>query len=317
MHNSKLKILLSVILFVLVTAISMSVYAANDNIEIIKKSDTDYLIYIKDNLGEEFDFAYSNDNTVNRDNLTYKAAAQDDTDSANYIAYVNQYTTEHNYIWAKKANGTFILEAVELDLSKAIPEAELTAIQNVTKNIKVDTTKTHEEKEVVNGTTKILTTGKLVILDEGNFKYQIAKVEENSNEAKLMDLAERISKFNNSTDMYTKLGIYKEFNNLYKEMAGGLAADKWLAVENNEVLQPEEAENGTKYIVWLTDGETKDVQFLTCKKEYKEEKVIEEITTKLPVTYDNNTLLVVLGIVILAIVLVSIRIKALNKKEDK
>ena len=317
MHNSKLKMLLGVVIFILVSIIGMSVYASNDNIEIIKESDTNYLIYIKGNLSEEFDFAYSNDSGANRDSLTYTAAAQDDTDSANYIAYVNQYTGEHNFIWAKKADGTFILEAVEIDLSKAIPATELSSIQNITKNIKVDTTKVHEEKEVVNGTTKTLTTGMLVILDEGNFKYQIAKVEENTNQAKLMDLAERISKFNNSTDMYTKLEVYREFNNLYKEMSANLAEDKWLEVENNEILQPEDAENGTKYIVWLKNGETLDVQFLTSKKEYKEEKVIEEITTKLPVTYDNNTLLIVLGIVVVAIVIVSIRIKALNKKQDK
>lgn len=317
MHNSKLKVLLGVLIFMLVSVIGMSVYASNDNIQIIKKSDTDYLIYIKGNLNEKFDFAYSNDSAADKDSLTYMAAAQDDTSAANYIAYVNQYTLEHDYIWAKKTDGTFILEGVALDLTKAIPEAELTSIQNVTKIIKVDTTKTHEEKEVVNGTTKILTTGKLVILDEGSFKYQIAKVTENTNEAKLMDLAERISKLNNSTDMYTKLEIYGEFNNLYKEMSEELVESKWLEVENNEVLQPEDAENGTKYIVWLKNGNELDVQFLTCKKEYKEEKVIEEITTKLPVTYDNNTLLVVLGFVLVAILLVSIRINALNKKEDK
>lgn len=317
MHNSKFKVLLSVVVFMLVSLIGMTVYAANDNIQIIKKSDTDYLIYIKGNLNEEFNFAYSNDSSADKASLTYMAAAQDDTDSANYIAYVNQYTTEHNYIWVKKSDGTFIAEAVELDLTKAIPETELTSIQNVTKNIKVDTTKTHEEKEEVNGTIKTLTTGKLVILDEGSFKYQIAKVEANTNEAKLMDLAERISKFNSSTDMYTKLETYSEFNNLYKEMSGDLAADKWLDVENNEVLQPEDAENGTKYIVWLKNGETLDAQFLTCKREYKEEKVIEEITTKLPVTYDNNTLLVILAAIVVAIVIVTLRINALNKKEDK
>jgi ABC-type multidrug transport system fused ATPase/permease subunit len=48
-----------------------------------------------------------------------------------------------------------------------------------------------------------------------------------------------------------------------------------------------------------------------------EEKIVEKITTKLPVTYDNNILLIVLVILIIAIVIVALRVKSLNKKEEK
>ena len=128
-----------------------------------------------------------------------------------------------------------------------------------------------------------------------------------------MDLAERISKINSETDIYTKLGVYNKFNTLYNKLSSELP-DTWTDVEDLEILQPEDTENGDKYVLWINDGTVTDAQFLTSK--YVEEKITEKITTKLPVTYDNNTLLVVLAILVLAIVVVSFRIKSL-KKEDK
>ena len=130
-----------------------------------------------------------------------------------------------------------------------------------------------------------------------------------------MDLAERISKFDNETnlDMYAKLEVYNEFSTLFNNLKYNLDYDKWVDVEENEIYQPSDAKNGDKYVLWIKEGrETIDAQFLTSK--YVEEKVVEKITTKLPVTYDNNILLVVLGILVIAIIAVSIRIKSLEKE---
>ena len=44
---------------------------------------------------------------------------------------------------------------------------------------------------------------------------------------------------------------------------------------------------------------------------------MEKITTKLPITYDNNTLLIVLGILVVLTTVVFIRIRILNKKQEK
>ena len=46
-----------------------------------------------------------------------------------------------------------------------------------------------------------------------------------------------------------------------------------------------------------------------------DEVVKEEVKTKLPHTYDNNTILIIFAIVVVAIVAVSIRIAVLKKKE--
>lgn len=322
MQKVKFKILITLGIFIIISLLGTLVYASNENIQIIKESESRYLIYINNNLEDSFDFAFSNDKEADKSTLTYLSAAKDSSTEENYIAYINEYTAEHNYIWAKKADGTYFLEAIELDLTKAITAEELENVQNITKVINVDTTKNHEFEEIVDGTRKTLTIGKIEILEQGNFKYQIVKVVEGTKQATLMDLAERISKFNNSTDMYTKLSIYNQFNNLYKEMTGELLEEKWQIVQNNTILQPEEADNGTKYIVWIkkeadtTGQEILDAQFLTCRREYVEEKIIEQITTKLPVTYDNNILLIILGITVIAIIAVSLRIKSLKKKEN-
>ena len=66
---------------------------------------------------------------------------------------------------------------------------------------------------------------------------------------------------------------------------------------------------------------TVDAQFLTAYDDYqpnvvKEQKITQE-TTKLPITYDSIALIVVLAVVVVALVVVVIRMKKLNKNEEK
>lgn len=314
MRNLKLKIIFLVGIFSLILLLGLPVKAANENVQLVKQTDTDYLIYVNGHLYSSFEFAFSDNNTIDKETLTYLSAAKDSAEGGNYIAYINSYTTEHKYMWAKDAEGAYFVEGVELDLSKAIPADELTAIQNVTKKIAVDTDQVQVEEKTIDGNQVTVTTGKVVFESEGNYEYQIVKLPSSEEYNELMDLAERISKINTSTDMYTKLGLYIKFNNLYNKLSSELLRENWVKVENQEILQPENTENGDKYVLWIKEGNTTDAQFLTSK--YVEEKVKEEITIKLPVTGDNNTLLIVLGILVVAIIVVSIRIKSL-KKENK
>lgn len=314
MRNLKLKIIFLVGIFSLILLLGLPVKAANKNVQLVKQTDTDYLIYVNGHLYSSFEFAFSDNNTTDKETLTYLSAAKDSAEGGNYIAYINSYTTEHKYMWAKDAEGAYFVEGVELDLSKAIPADELTAIQNVTKKIAVDTDQVQVEEKTIDGNQVTVTTGKVVFESEGNYEYQIVKLPSSEEYNELMDLAERISKINTSTDMYTKLGLYIKFNNLYNKLSSELLRENWVKVENQEILQPENTENGDKYVLWIKEGNTTDAQFLTSK--YVEEKVKEEITIKLPVTGDNNTLLIVLGILVVAIIVVSIRIKSL-KKENK
>ena len=69
------------------------------------------------------------------------------------------------------------------------------------------------------------------------------------------------------------------------------------------------------------DGETTDAQFLTASYNYEpsteKEKIITQETTKLPITYDGIALIVALVIVVGALTFVAIRMKKINKDEQK
>ena len=132
-----------------------------------------------------------------------------------------------------------------------------------------------------------------------------------------MKLATRISKINSKTDMYTQIETYSEFLKLFNSLKPNSEAG-WIKADKNVIYQPEDAEDGEEYVLWIKDNNTGDidVQFLSSTKKESTEKVKETITTKLPVTYDNNTLLIVFAILIILIVVVAIRIKYLNKKEN-
>lgn len=310
MQKLKSKFLFLVGIFLLIFLLCLPVNAANENIQIVKQSDTEYLIYINGHLKETFEFAFSDDEI---EPTTYLAAATDSKEKGNYIAYINEYTSANKYLWVKNTEGTFI-KGVEVDLNTAIPVNELEIIQNITRIIAVDTSKIQVEEKEIDGNTVTVTTGKVVLEKEGNYEYQIVKLPSTDKYNELMDLAERISKINIETDMYSKLVLYTRFNTLYNDLASELDNEDWKEVENQEILQPEDTKNGDKYVLWIKGEDILDAQFLTSK--YDEEKVREQITTKLPVTYDNNTLLVVLAVLVIAIVAISVRIKSL-KKEDK
>ena len=314
MQNSKIKIALFFIVFLIVSFIlGIKVFAVNENLQIVKESDSKYLFYVKDNLDETFEFVFSNTETEPASS-EYKDAGTDAASNGNYIAYLDEYSTANKYLWVKNSEG-YVLEGVEVNLDEAIRKDNLEDIATVTKRIDVDTTKTNVEDKEIDGNTVKVTTGKVVINDEGDFEYQIFKVADSEDYADLMDLAERISKFNDETDMYTQVEVYREFYDLFNGLARDLVAEDWKDVENGEIRQPEDAKNGDKYVVWiLQDGDILDAQFMTSK--YEEAKVKEKITTKLPVTYDDNRLLFVLVVLVIATVAVSLRIKSL-KKDNK
>ena len=132
-----------------------------------------------------------------------------------------------------------------------------------------------------------------------------------------MKLATKISKLDSDTDMYTRIELYSEFFDLFNNLKPN-SDDVWSTVNKNVIYQPDDAEDGDEYVIWIMDNNSGDidVQFLTSTKKFSEEKVKDLITTKLPVTYDNNILLVIFAIVIVLIIVVCIRIKFLNKKEN-
>ena len=327
MGSLRKKIIVLIAVFILgIVALQVSVYASNENIEIVKKSNQDYLIYIKDNLKKDFKFAFSNDKDGQDLNFDKNAGLDSapTNSNANKIAYVNSLTInlfeKPTYMWAKNDSG-YILKGVEIDLSRAVSLATLEEISKVTKKITVDVSKTNTTEKEENGIKITTTVGKVVLKDtEGKYQYALVKLPSSNEYNELLSLLTRISKFNSETDMYTKIGVFNRFNYLYEKLKP-TSESNWITVENNEILQPENTENGEQYVLWLKEensyGTKYDIQLLTSTREETEEKIVEKITTKLPVTYDDNTLLYIFGGLILAIVIVSLKIVSLNKKYKK
>lgn len=327
MIKTKFKLIMAAIIFTLaLIASQLSIYATNEDIEVVQKSNSDYLIYVKDNSKTDFEFALSNNKNEDKELLTFKKAETDSKDEkANKIAFVNSSTIDlfknPTYLWVKNSNGNYIIDGVQIDLNNAVLESELINISNITKLIPVDTNQTNTTETEI-GDKKIITTvGKVILKDSKNdYQYVIVKLPYTEDYERLMQLATTISKFNSETDMCLKINTYRTFKKLLNDLKPNDDSN-WVKAEKNEIEQPKDAENGTQYVLWIKEinksNSKFDVQFLTSSKEVVEEKITEKITTKLPVTYDNNILLIVLAVLIVIALVVIIRIVYLTKKEQK
>lgn len=326
MKSLKFKILLMIVIIGIFTlAMPILSYGANNELAIVEKSDSEYMIYLKDYLTKEFEFAFSNNSTADVATLKFIPSALDAEESgANNIAYVDNTTVamfaNPTYMWVK-ADGEIKISAVEIDIQDSITITELENVGKVSKTIPVKLeqkdTVTEVEKDDKTTTTTTTTVGIVKLVNElANGKYQLIKREATTESDNLFALAELIEK-NDFTDSYTRIKASKEFVELYNKQYGLLNTANWKAVENGIIEQPADAKNGEQYILWVKGDNAQDVHFLTSVRIDTETKetVKEEIITKLPVTYDDNRILIALAVVIVAIVLVSIRIAVLKKKE--
>jgi hypothetical protein len=304
-----------------------TVNGANENIQIIKKSGNEYLIYISEHMDSQFEFAFSNDQGADKETLGYKSSILDSTSEKNNVAYIDNslYTTYFSgktYFWARDLSGKYFAEKVEVDLSKAIEESNVNLINNLTKIIKVDTKNTITTSEVVNEVKVTKTVGKVDVLEEGTTYYQLVKLPASEDYNEFMKTAEKIANDKIENNMYAKLEVANKFSNYYNRLVPDIDEANWIKVNNNTILQPEESHNGEQYILWLkteNNRENKiDVQFLTCFEDYKPEVISEKITTKLPVTYDNPILFIILAVLVVAFVVVLIlRNKSEKTKTEK
>ena len=319
------KIIFTILMVVAILAISNNVFGASETYTVLQKTDKDYVIYLKSALDKEFEFVYTNEVLENDEKLDYIKNAKDSKDGL-MIAYVDSdlYAKyfegkKATYLWAKNADG-YIAKGIKLDFSESVTEKMVELVTNTTKRIKVNT----DEKDVVevekDGIKYTTTTGKIVIKDaeQATYYYTMTDITKSEDYAKLMGLAEQINKLA-SENTVTKLEKSKEFYDLYTKLLSQVKEDSWVKAENMQIPQPKESKTGDKYVVWVKqeNGTEKvcDAQFMTCYKEedkqfITEEQVIVE-TSKLPVTYDNIALFVVLAVaVVLFIVLLVIRKKS-------
>lgn len=305
--KSKMLVIIALVALMLISILQIKSLAATTDMMVIKENDNQYLIYVDGLLNQNFEFAFSN--IEDASNLDYIVSATDN--NGNSIAYVDEalkqeyFTAENTYIWVQTEDKV-IIDGEKVDLNNAKVAQELDTIKNITKNITVESS-AEQEKIKING-------------EEGTdyyYKFYVASSSEEYN--RLLTLVDEISKYDEETDLITKLKGYSELQELYNSLVPSVNDENWIKAENMEITKPYGAKEDEQYMLWLKDSNGNiDVQFLTAyeKEVTLVEKVekTEEVTVALPVTYDNTTGLVIALVVIVVAIIAIIAFKLISKK---
>ena len=316
-------------LIIIALLIPTKVLGANEELQIVK-TEQDYIIYVKDLAKTEFDFAISDKDNATEMELNYINSVEDE--EGNQVAFVTQTkynnelsTNAHNYLYIKTTEG---VEIKEINFDDAFDKAKMEEVETTTKRMETEVvTDIIEKDEEVEGIKVKVTVGGLKIIDTDQATYYYASTKLPAEKyTELMELAEQINSSYNEMDMYERIKTAKQFYNLYNELKG---LQNWLEVENMTIMQPNDAQKGEQYVVYLKkldeDGnETIDVKLMTSYREDEEEKIpgktetrVVKETAKLPITGDSIILFVVLVAIVIIAIIVFIRMKKLQNKENK
>lgn len=298
--------------------------AQGENIQMIKKNNEEYMIYIEELLDQEFQFAFSND--TNNENLKFYESATDKAENGNHIAYIdssiyNQSFKEKSnvYLWIRQGN-VYKIEAQKVDLNDAISEEEIQSLNQLTKKISVEIGNKDLPVENKNGVTQNVKIGTINITDSKTEQcyYQIVKAVNDTDASRIIELVSELNVLDGK-NIYEKLSVYNEFKQVYSKVAPKLdEKDWWNEVQDYTIEQPVDSKKGDKYIVWIKDSSKIDFQIMECSDDYLPEfenkKTIVKEVTKLPVTGASIAVFVALGIILVLIVLVVIVKKNNGKK---
>lgn len=337
MNKFSTKLLSVLAIFLFIAIIPIAVLATNENVSVIstenEEGKQEYIIYIKDYTEQKFKYAFSNSENPEEMDLVYINSIATNVEE-NQVALLDAKTYEKLssqaiYMWAKDENENLILEGIQLDFQNSLTKENIDLVESITKRISVEIADNQDatqtiRNENIDGVEETAAVGYVKITDSkiAKYSYKIVKVSESEEYAKFMDLAEQLNKEYDEMDMYEKIQIDMEFYNIYSKLVEEV---EWQEVKKMMVEQPEESVAGDKYIVFLKkfDGieETIDAQFLTAYDDYEpnvvKEQIITQETARLPITYDSITLIVILAVIVIALVIIFIRMKKLNQKDEE
>ena len=318
-----------VMLFLAVTIITITLLqsfslAKSENVQMIKKSEKEYIIYVSNLIGSEFEFSFANKKDESKENLVFTNSALDQEDNGNNIAYIdetiyNNYFDgkKETYLWVKQGT-EYKVEAEKINLKDALTEEDIQELNNATKKIPVKFGELNLPAETVDGVKITRRMGTINIEDnsETEYSYKMLKSTEESKVEELINLANEMNKLDEK-NTYDKLSVYGQFKSLYEELK---PSDGWNVAENNVIKQPQESKKGEQYLVWIKNEQTTDVQIMTCNDdytpEYENKKIINKVITKLPITGESLALYITAAILIVLIVTVAI-LKVKNNKSNK
>lgn len=306
----------------------LHVLATNEGLQIVKTDNEDYIIYVKDLQKTSFEFAVAQSPDTKELDINYIKSLEDD--GGNQVVFVSKEKYEEisqkdNYLFIRK-NGEVIVKGERLDFAEAFSKDQIQRVESTTKRIETElVTDIIEKDEEVNGVKIKITVGGLKIVAKENAKYfyAITKLPTEQYDT-LKQLADKINKDYEEIDMYSKIELTKQFSDIYEKLA---EKQEWQEVENLTIMQPNDAQKGEQYIVYLKEidenqNEIIDMKLMTSYREDEEEKIpgrtetkVVKETSKLPITGDSIILFVILGVILFVAILVFIRMKKLQNEK--
>lgn len=292
-----------------------------------------FVIYVNGQT-EQFTYALSGSEEVSGLE-SYTISVPDSEEAQNQVAFI----TNAKYEEAKEQYGDNIYLHVEtengvlsakLDFENPFTQEMMETVETTTKRIST-TLKTELEKmnEEINGVQTTVTVGGIEIdnFDSDAKYYSVVTPLPEARYNELAETADLIAEKYNDMTIYSKIEIAKKFYDIYTEL---MEAQEWgEPLETAIIMQPESAQNGDRYVVYLkkvaeNGEEIIDVKVMTSYREYEEEaipgrtetRVVKE-TAKLPITGDSIILFVILAVIILVAVIVFVKMKKLQNKAEK
>lgn len=270
--------------------------AETTNLEVVQTGEDKYIIYIQDLQKKEFNYAISEKQTAQESDLKYFKSTQDDDENQVAVVEKNVYDFAKSpkaYLWIKQGDKQ-ITSAQEIDFSNVFTISQIEEVENTSKKINTEIVSdlSEEEKTDENGVKITTTVGGIKIKDTEDAKYFYQLMTATDEYETLMETAEKLKDEYNKADMYTTIKMAKDF---YEKYSALVTKTNWNEVQNMEIRQPQDATEGSKYVVFIKkvegDKETYDVKFLTSQEEQnpayaRGKKLIQEII-KLPFTGDN------------------------------
>ena len=322
MKNSTLKLTSVILIILFALSIMPTIVRAADEAEgIMLQKENESIVYVKGLEATEYKYAFSQNEDSSAP--TYATAAKDS--NGEYVAVMDNNET-YNYMFIDQ-EGT--VTTLDLTKFKSITEEEIKDVEKLTKIIGITSDETTSNVSKEDDTTITTTRGKIVIKDEGTYQYEMLEILDKNGSTKNInqtakELYDQLSELQKATKMYDKLlaeiTIRDDFAKLVEDAS-------WKDAKNKEILQPEDSQEGEKFVVLIQevrDGNVvrRDVQFMTCDRadaegvevtEKEETKTVEK-KVKLPVTGENLALYITLAVVVLAIIIVAIRMKVASKE---
>jgi len=322
MKNSILKLTSTILIILFALSIMPTIVRAADDVEgIVLQKENESIVYVKGLEATEYKYAFSQNEDSSAP--TYATAAKDS--NGEYVAVIDNNET-YNYMFIDQ-EGT--VTTLDLTKFKSITEEEIKNVEKLTKIIGITSDETTSKVSKEDDTTITTTRGKIVITDEGTYQYEMLEILDKNGSTKNInktakELYDQLSELQKATKMYDKLlaeiTIRDDFAKLVEDAS-------WKDANNKEILQPEDSQEGEKFVVLIQevrDGNVvrQDVQFMTCDRadaegvevtEKEETKTVEK-KVKLPVTGENLALYITLAAVVLAIIIVAIRMKVASKE---